>query len=678
MHRCALGNTLLARTALETAGGPVDTGATMLTTSRILASLGALLAVSSSWAKPADPKGLVEVTLKPTDDTWTTHDDPAVHGLEPMLKVGIERQACLSDKADNICTKGAPKKECCPGVAETPAWCAPPGECATATPAWDAYRKFRSYLRFDLATVPKGTIVKATLRMRIGVVTEKLGGPVKVVATRLKKIGSPNAVCGWSEATLNDTDGTTWSSLPQNVATEPDGKSLLFDVTKAVRDWLTGDTDYADLPLAENCGFHLYDPDFGKADTPLERQITFSAKEGDSAPSLIITVAQDLDADGVTADLDCNESSKAVHPGAADLCQDGVDSDCSGSDGDEVCDGLDNDCDGQVDEGDTGGVAPCGPGRVCANHSCVTTCKDACSGPFDTQCVWDAVTSVWVVHGCTLVDGCHVFIPYQACNAGQMCEYGSCSFNCLDDCDAVGAKGCQKDAAGIWHTVECGNVDVDACLEWKDLGACKPGATCTVDGGCGAGGCNDACPTAGEVSCTTVPGGAQAAARVCLDSNGDGCLDLDLVTACASGECKAPLGCVLPGATPPPPDAGPESTDVAESAAPEAVVIEPVVVEMMVAEVVAPADLGKSSEPLTFSEPMDYPPDAGRAPVDAGGAIETVTGAEVGPIGIDVRASSTATSGCASSPGAPAVRSASLLALLVSLAVLVRMRVRVA
>jgi putative metal-binding protein/thrombospondin type 3 repeat protein len=43
---------------------------------------------------------------------------------------------------------------------------------------------------------------------------------------------------------------------------------------------------------------------------------------------------QDLDHDGFTADVDCNDQNPAVHPGAA-----------------EVCDGVDNDCNGQVDEG---------------------------------------------------------------------------------------------------------------------------------------------------------------------------------------------------------------------------------------------------------------------------------------------------------------------------------------
>ena len=588
--------------------------------SAVLAGLLVLLPVAALAA--GDPKGLTEVTLTPTDDTWATHDDGLVHGLEPALKVGIERQACLVEDAKNICT---PKKECCAAAADVPAYCAPPGECAATEPAWDAYRKFHTYLRFELATLPKGAIVQAYLRMRIGVATEKLGGPVKVVATRLKKIGSPVAICGWDEDTLNDTNGTTWSSLPQNVAPSPDGQTLIFDVTKAVRDWTTGDTDYLDAPVAENCGFHLYDPDFGKADAPIERWITFSSKEGDTAPTLIVTVAQDLDGDGATAEADCNEADPTIHPGAADACADGLDSDCSGGDGDEVCDGVDNDCDGTVDESDLGGPAPCGPGLACANHQCVKVCEDTCAGPFDTSCLWNDATGVWVVQGCTLVDGCHAYVPYQACNPGQKCEYGSCSFNCLDDCDAAGVTGCVKDSLGVWHVAECGNFDVDECLEWQFTSDCKPGASC-ADGACGSGGCEDLCDTPGQVDCTD---GDPISAVVCLDSNGDGCLDQSLVAACASNECAAPLGCVLPGAEPPPPpppDAGPEENEdggVSEPPVEESPVelgppqpsepmdyppeVEPAAAEEVAAE--PPAAEPDAAEPIHGSEPMDYPPD---------------------------------------------------------------------
>ncbi|MCB9794588.1 MAG: peptidoglycan DD-metalloendopeptidase family protein [Alphaproteobacteria bacterium] len=106
----------------------------------------------------------------------------------------------------------------------------------------------------------------------------------------------------------------------------------------------------------------------------------------------------DSDGDGWDDDEDCADNNPAVHPGATEICDDGVDNDCQGgdarsetwyqdSDGDgygsaarqvcgsagagwvrsggdcddgrasvspgasELCDGLDNDCDGEIDDG---------------------------------------------------------------------------------------------------------------------------------------------------------------------------------------------------------------------------------------------------------------------------------------------------------------------------------------
>jgi hypothetical protein len=62
-----------------------------------------------------------------------------------------------------------------------------------------------------------------------------------------------------------------------------------------------------------------------------------------------VTYADD-DHDGFTADVDCNDHSAAIHPGAVDTPGDGIDQDCSG--GDAPLPIVDNDHDGSVPPAD--------------------------------------------------------------------------------------------------------------------------------------------------------------------------------------------------------------------------------------------------------------------------------------------------------------------------------------
>ena len=112
---------------------------------------------------------------------------------------------------------------------------------------------------------------------------------------------------------------------------------------------------------------------------------------------------EDLDGDGYTVDVDCDDLDATINPGADDVC-DGVDNDCSGEIDDNPVDGttyyVDGDGDGDGDVNDVGTVACEQPsGTVTTNTDCDDTnvdvnpsarevCDDLdndCDGEFDDE-----------------------------------------------------------------------------------------------------------------------------------------------------------------------------------------------------------------------------------------------------------------------------------------------------
>ena len=420
----------------------------------------------------ADDSIVVE-NLTPIQDTYATHDDDTVHGFEPIIKVGIEPQQCVPG-GWNKCPDN--DQECCV-VDDGYNYCAPPGQCETTAPSWTSFRKYRGYLRFNLNSVPKGKILSATMRLTEVGKVQQMGGAFKMTITGLKKIGmGDNQICEWLEQSLNDTNGTTWNSLPQNISVTGEGV-WAFDVTKAVTDWLQGNTDAPGNPIVPNCGFHLYDDDFGNQAEPILRLVEFSSKEGAFSPQLKVQVAQDIDGDGYFGDEDCNEDDPEIHPGAIELC-DGVDQDCDGMEDDEGCDGIDNDCDGEIDEGTD--MDLCGDGLTCSCSQCMPTCEDDCGSPSALKCELNA-DGTWERWACKKdadYDPCFDWYKYEDCEPGQLCNYGHCSGNCVDECDGEGDLGCWHDSKWDWFTAKCGDWDTDGCLEWGNLEPCGKGAIC--------------------------------------------------------------------------------------------------------------------------------------------------------------------------------------------------------
>lgn len=468
----------------------------------------ALLSAIALTPRPGQPAdGIEQVNLAPTEDTYSTHNDKTIYGFDPVIKVGIEPQECFTGgwnpcKDDDL--------ECCDDGPEYN-YCAAPGQCAGTPPKYETFRKWYGYVRFDVSNLPEGKIQSASLRLQQMDKVEAMGGPVKAVVTQLKGIGMPNTTCEWQEETLNDTNGTTWNSLPQNLSMTPEGV-WAFDVTKAVQNWVEGNVDVPGTPIQPNCGFYLYDPDYGNVNAPIQRWVLFSSKEGGLPPQLSITIAQDLDGDGYFGD--CNEEDAAIHPGAVEIC-DWVDNDCDGTEDEEDCDGLDNDCDGQIDE------EPdlCGPGMVCLYNQCIVTCKNECSGPYDLTCFKNA-DGVWEEWACKNVDDdpCLEYYKWETCKPEYNCDIGSCSSNCIDLCDPeqVGTTFCYQDNLDNWNLAQCDDFDGDGCLEPGDLEPCGAAAFCHA-GVCwpdcmqkcdtlASGGCLDVC-VPGEARCVKADDG---------------------------------------------------------------------------------------------------------------------------------------------------------------------------
>ena len=119
-----------------------------------------------------------------------------------------------------------------------------------------------------------------------------------------------------------------------------------------------------------------------------------------------------------------------------------------------------------------GSPTPCAQGLVCSEGNCLMDCQDECAGVNVKECVAGTTAQF---HLCDDHDGdgCLEWGDSLDCDAGLICQAGSCATSCEDECQAVGQKQCDGDAVEI-----CNDHDQDGCLEWGTPVFCEVFEAC--------------------------------------------------------------------------------------------------------------------------------------------------------------------------------------------------------
>lgn len=143
------------------------------------------------------------------------------------------------------------------------------------------------------------------------------------------------------ETDCNDNDPTVHPGAPETCGDGIDQNCDGVDATCAPAGW-TCEPGYYGVGDGCDCGCGVIDPDC--ADATVE-SCQYCGEAGSCSPAgvgcpgnisptnnAVCAACVDTDGDGYCAEFDCNDADDSVHPGATEVCGDGIDQSCDGVD----------------------------------------------------------------------------------------------------------------------------------------------------------------------------------------------------------------------------------------------------------------------------------------------------------------------------------------------------------